>query len=253
MRSDIMAVIGAGASHLAEELSGHFGEVAVLPPWDNLPSLVASHPDMLMTIIGGELICHADYYARRGDIIRRIADYGGLKIVLSRCQWGQKYPADCAFNALVTEEAVFCRVKSCAGEIPDAAMRHGIKTINVNQGYASCSSLCAGKCIVTADPSLFAAAVGIYEILQLEPGGIRLEGYDYGFIGGAGGALCNDVYFFGSLSAHPGGNALRDALTSRGISVTEIGSEPLTDYGGIKFVRRVKKSAAVIDSMEISC
>lgn len=253
MHSDLMAIIGEGAAHLAPELSELFCEVTVLPPCDSLPLPVASHPDMLMTIIGGELICHADYYARYGDIIRHISDYGGLKIVLSRCQWGGRYPNDCAFNALVTDKAIFCRAKSLACEILDTAQRCGIDTVNVNQGYAGCSSLFAGKCIITADPSIAAAAEGIYEVLSLSPGGICLDGYDYGFIGGAGGATESGAYFFGSLSSHPDGDALRDVLRGRGISVTELSNEPLTDYGGIKIISRAEKSAAAIDSVGISC
>lgn len=253
MYSDLMAIIGEGAAHLTPEISEHFCEVTVLPPCESLPLPVASHPDMLMTVIGGELICHADYYARYGDIIRRISDYGGLKIVLSRCKWGGRYPTDCAFNALVTDKAIFCRRESCACEIPDAAQRCGIDTVNVNQGYAGCSSLFVRDCIITADPSIAAAAEGIYEVLSLSPGGIRLDGYDYGFIGGAGGTIESSAYFFGSLSSHPDGDALRDALSGRGISVTELGDELLTDYGGIKIIRRAEKSAAAIDSGGISC
>jgi hypothetical protein len=238
MKADNMAVIGEGAAHLLPILKEHFAEVVVLPSSSRLPKAVSSHPDMLISVIGGELICHIEYYNVCGDALRRIADFGGLTIRCSSCEWGEKYPLDCAFNAFVTDDAVFCRADSTANEILRVGKRSSLKTVDVKQGYAGCSSLFVNGCVITADPSIYAAAYDMYEVFHLAPGGIVLKGYEYGFIGGAGGASESAAYFFGSLSSHPMGDELRDFLLKRGVNVTEIGDAPLTDYGGIKIINR---------------
>ena len=73
------------------------------------------------------------------------------------------------------------------------------------------------------------------EVLFLTPGGIRLPGYNTGFIGGAGGYVSGNAVFFGDVRRHPDGERIGLALAQRGIVCHALSEDPLTDFGGIKF------------------
>jgi hypothetical protein len=71
-------------------------------------------------------------------------------------------------------------------------------------------------------------------VLDIRPGHIALPGYDYGFIGGAGGRLPDGTYvFFGDLTSHPDGEAIRRFAEEQKISAVSLSDEPICDRGGI--------------------
>ena len=117
----------------------------------------------------------------------------------------------------------------------DYCKNNGIKTVNVNQGYARCSTLIvAQNAAITADKSIEKALKSNgAEALLISEGNIRLEGFDYGFIGGASCTDEKTVYFFGNVKKHPDYEKIK-AFCDRYNSNIEIlcEDEPLTDIGG---------------------
>lgn len=67
--------------------------------------------------------------------------------------------------------------------------KNDIEIVNINQGYARCSTLILNnRTAVTADISVKnALEKDGAKVLLISSGDIKLEGYDYGFIGGASG------------------------------------------------------------------
>ncbi|MBQ1847556.1 MAG: hypothetical protein II135_06085, partial [Clostridia bacterium] len=155
--------------------------------------------------------------------------FGGVAVTAVDEKHGEKYPLDVLLNCFELDGAVYGRKKSASGYI----IRQAKSFVNVNQGYAHCSTLIAGGCAVTSDEGIYGALTkNGADALLIRPGYIALPGYDHGFIGGASFAYRRTVYFFGSLSHHPDGESVRNFISSHGYGVAELSDGPLTDLGG---------------------
>ena len=104
------------------------------------------------------------------------------------------------------------------------------------QGYTRCSSLVIGdNAVITADKSIAKAlkADGA-EVLSIQPGHIRLEGFEYGFIGGAGFFDNGTTYFFGNIKKHPDYERIKVFCAEYNSKIEILNrEEQLTDIGGV--------------------
>lgn len=99
----------------------------------------------------------------------------------------REYPGDILFDAL----AVNGRVYGKKGFVSRYILRENEVLVPVRQGYARCSvAMLSERCAVTSDRGLASVLSedGI-SVLLIRSGYIRLDGYNTGFIGGAGGRL----------------------------------------------------------------
>ena len=55
------------------------------------------------------------------------------------------------------------------------------------------------------------------DVLAVSPAGVRLDGYNCGFIGGATGADKENVYFCGNVDLHPDGERIKAFCEKHGI------------------------------------
>ena len=148
---------------------------------------------------------------------------------------GEKYPENVRLNCLYLNGCLYGKLSAADTAVLDYCKNNGIKTVNVNQGYARCSTLIvAQNAAITADKSIEKALKSNgAEALLISEGNIRLEGFDYGFIGGASFTDENTVYFFGNVKKHPDYEKIK-VFCDRYNSNIEIlcENEPLTDIGG---------------------
>lgn len=145
---------------------------------------------------------------------------------------GNEYPNDVALNALRLSDTVYGLESAVSSMIRERAKRF----VPVRQGYTRCS--CAAireNAVITADRGLASVLKKDgADVLTIRPGYILLEGYDYGFIGGAGGKISENEYvFFGDVTAHPDYPEMKDFAAAHGVRLIPLSSEPLTDYGGL--------------------
>lgn len=196
------------------------------PVASKLPRELSAHPDMLIHVSPKGLICapelHAPLKALGVDSIK-----GGKDPMLS-------YPEDIPFNCFYINKALICNKKHTDTTILDTYRTLGYEVIHTNQGYASCSTLRLGSGIITADRSIATAceAAGA-EALLISPGGIELDGYSYGFIGGCGGTVGKSLLLFGDPLTHPDGKQIVSFAEKCGFSVSPLCNGKLSDYGGI--------------------
>ena len=212
-------------------------EIIKLPPSPRLQTPVASHPDMLMFMIGDRLICHSSYFMIAKDTLQRIAHRGDLEIELSDEIFSCDYPNDVLFNSALLGDRLICRKKSTS-ELIKARMQDE-NIINVNQGYAKCSIVTVGdNAIITADPSIAKAArtCGI-NVLELGSSSVRLDGYDCGFIGGASGDDGEHIVFCGDISLHPEGEKIKSFCRENRREPVSLSPLPLYDYGSLIFIQ----------------
>ena len=209
-------------------------EVVKLPLDTMIAEPIADHPDSLICIFEGKLYTHAGYAKTAEKELSYICKECSLELCPVDCERGPVYPLDCAFNALSLSDRrmLIGRKKSLAEPLK------GLKTIDTNQGYAGCTALYADGTIITADPSIEKAArrenIPVYTISGKD---ISLPGYNEGFIGGAGGAFDKTVCLFGSPEYSQSAREVEAFCKEKEISLLCLEDGPLTDRGGVKFVK----------------
>lgn len=209
-------------------------ELVLLPPHPSLPDPVSRHADMITSCVDGTLFFDKIYSGAHPEIIRKIKD-AGCRVVITEESVGEKYPADCLFNAATGARAALGH-KALSPSLIKYIEDSGRVFIPVKQGYAGCSTLIAKDALITADRGIAEAAEEYFDVMLIAPGYVSLEPYDTGFIGGASGSNGGKAYFVGDLSTHPDGGAIEAHLASRGVRAVSLTGGPLTDVGGIKFI-----------------
>ena len=211
--------------------------VISLPPSPRLSAPIASHPDMLLKIIDGELVTSADYCESAGAEISLIYDMTRMKCHFTSDIHGERYPEDVIFNSLTLGKRIYARAESLSPYLKDLLIKKGYELRPVKQGYPACTTLkLSNEAVITADPGMSEALIadGI-RVYKIENGGIGLPPYDYGFIGGAAGVDGDTVYFLGDWHTHPSAAIIEDALAKEGLRAVSLGACPLIDLGGILF------------------
>lgn len=108
------------------------------------------------------------------------------------------------------------------------------KRIAVKQRYARCSTCIVDKnSIITSDHGIAQVAeVNGIHVLEIRPGYIQLDGFYYGFIGGASFKIAKDkLAFTGNLRHHPDEYRIRLFLSERKVEPVFLSEEPLKDIG----------------------
>lgn len=212
--------------------------VISLPPFSRLDAPVSSHPDMLMLPLGDRLFVCKEYYGENAPLLDDIANKTGRTLFAVDAAVSSQYPNDVGLNLLVFGKHLLGRIDKTPPEILDYAVARGYLPHFVKQGYAKCSTAVLGdRAIISSDPSILSAANSFgADTLAISPGGVSLPGYEYGFLGGACGAVDDRIFFCGSLDAHPDGGAITDFCRGHGFSVISLSDQPLFDVGSIFFL-----------------
>jgi len=197
-----------------------------LPLSSDLAEPVSGHPDLLAAKLPqGELLLTQRYY----EANRAFFDGLGHPLRLTEEALAPQYPRDVLFDALAVKDTLYGR----GGTVSQVLWKEYRRFVPVRQGYARCSTLLIGNAAVTADTTIAKAltADGM-DVMKITPGHIRLEGYDYGFIGGASAVVGNEVLFFGNIERHPDHAAIVAFITSHGYTPVSLSGDELYDYGG---------------------
>ena len=150
---------------------------------------------------------------------------------------GYKYPENVLLNFLYLNGKLYGKKSAIDSALQRYCNDNHIEIINVNQGYARCSTLVINEsAVITSDRSIEKALKnnGV-DVFFISSGNILLDGFDYGFIGGASGKLNeNTIIFFGNVKKHPDYTKIKDFCNKYNMGIKIISEEmPLTDIGGI--------------------
>ena len=223
----------------ALSLSGY--NVIRLPRSEDLPSPLASHADMLAFVAEGHLVTSEKYRRANAAFFEELEKTLPFKeFIYASTDFQKEYPKDAVMNALLIGKRLFCRKKSVSAAVTDLAERLGLRIVGVNQGYPACVTLPLGEsAAITADDGMAAAlsseGIRVYKISN--SAAISLPPYEYGFIGGAAGAVGDKIYFIGSLDAHPDSELIRQAVRKEGFTPVELPTDDgrLLDLGRLIF------------------
>lgn len=206
----------------------------LLPDNPDIDPRLSGHADLSMLHAGGDKLFLAPYL--EGSTFAEGLKARGAMIRFPELQQGRDYPTDAQLNLCVLGEYVICNPKTADASIVECLTNYNAKAITVRQGYSRCA-VCTvdADSIITEDRGIAAAAEanGLH-VLLIQPGYIRLDGYPYGFIGGASCKLASDkLAFTGNLNAHPDREAILGFLSERGISPVYLSPEPAFDIGSM--------------------
>lgn len=185
--------------------------VLEVSPLAEVDSAISSHPDIYMCHLGEKLF--------HGDPSRLSHDYPGHAIY-NGCSTGKYF----IHNPKITDKMLLNEVEHL-----------GLIKVDVRQGYAKCSCTVVDESsIITADRGIAKAATDAgLDVLVIDHAQVELEGYPYGFIGGASGKVGNVILFNGDLRKHSSFNDIREFIERRGVSIKYFEDYPLTDIGSI--------------------
>lgn len=202
-------------------------------PCSVLQEPVNGHPDMVMHPVDEKTFVIApnvfDYYAPQ---LTRL----GIKVIEGGKTLRRNYPGDIAYNvARIGRYAVHNM------RYTDEVLRsclEAVKTefIHAGQGYAKCSVAPLGSDkAVTSDEGMHRVLCSIgVESLLMEPGSVRLDGYDYGFIGGAVFVSEPGIFVLsGRIKNQSEGEKLRAFVESSGYMYVEESKEEISDLGTV--------------------
>lgn len=211
-----------------------YGEVRLLPPYERLPAPVMSHCDMLMCRCRGRLFVWHEYFAAHQELFDGVPD--AVRPVSGKPSY--LYPGDIGLDLLTMLGDSLCfGHETAADEVRRDIEENGGRFVPVRQGYTRCSVLkVTDDAVITADESIAReTAKRNIDTLVISPGGIALEGYDHGFIGGASGNIDGKIVFFGDLSSHRDARQISEFITKHGMSAVSLCDGELFDLGGMYY------------------
>lgn len=190
-----------------------------------------SHADMQIFKIKNDVFVLQECYEYYFSFLKS----SGLNIIKCSKKAGDSYPENILLNFLYLNNTLYGNLKYAEPKLIEYCQNNNIAMINVKQGYTRCStSIINNTAAITADGGIYNALKenGV-DVLKISAGNIILEGYEYGFIGGASFACNNSIYFFGNISEHPDYKEIERFCIIHNVKIIPISPElPLTDIGG---------------------
>lgn len=199
---------------------------------------VAHHADLSFFDCGDGTVFVAKEMAEYKSIIENL----GYHVKIIDRQLGRFYPNDVLLNCVSLGDILVCNVNTVyKGILEHFSSR---KIINVKQGYTKCSVIpINNRAIITDDESIAVKCEKCnIDVLYVHKGSVLLDGFDYGFIGGASGKVKNDtVVFNGDIATHSDCATLLSFFSKHNIKVVSLSNGKLKDIGSIiAFNRRYK-------------
>lgn len=213
------------------------GEVIKIPKTEIVYREISAHPDIYMCKLGtgseSEIYMSPEMQCILGSKQKNNIGQGNKKSERSLC----KYPYNIGYNGCVIGEYFIHNLKYTNEALIDEIRLRGLKEVNVKQGYSKCNILTVGDTgIITSDKGIACAVeenCQDMEVLTIDPGDVRLEGFDYGFIGGSSGQIGSEIVFHGDLEKHPFCEKIIRFIEKQGFGIKYFKEFPLEDIGSI--------------------
>ena len=149
---------------------------------------------------------------------------------------GASYPENIRFNAVCLDKYFIHNIKNTSPALIREAQNLQLELINVKQGYTKCNCVVVdGHSIITSDQGIIGTLKKYpdIDVLPICQGFVSLDGFEYGFLGGASGRVGDEIIFNGNLSAHPDYDSIGRFIASRNLQLKFFPEYPLTDVGSI--------------------
>ena len=236
----VLALVGIDAPNkIKKSITARGFEIFELARDERLPSPIASHADTLMFKLEDKVFVSRAYFKENRTLFAELEKRGCCIIPCER-ELGGEYPEDIAFNVATVGRYAFGRFDFVADEIKRELIGRDYELVDVKQGYAKCSTaIISDNAIITADSGIAKNAATLdIDVLRVSAAedAIELNGYGYGFIGGACALFENTLYSCGNIELHPDYEPIKCFCDAHGVSICSLTGGKLYDVGGIIFI-----------------
>lgn len=180
-------------------------------PKPGMDAAIACHPDIYMCQLGKDIF------------------HGNADLLLPN------YPGNAIYNGCSTGKFFLHNLKITSPDLLAMVERTNHIKIHVSQGYTKCNCVVIDESsIITSDKGIEkAAATAGVDVLLIKPAQVLLDGYKYGFLGGASGKVGNVIIFNGNIEAHSDYQEIKAFIKDRNLDIVYFNQYPLIDIGSI--------------------
>jgi hypothetical protein len=227
--SSKLVIIGQKYAQILDDSLKLQGISAIFVPNNpNVDSRLAGHADLSLLHLGENRLFLAPYL-KNSEFSRQLKSLK-FDLYYPEIEQAADYPNDAQLNVCLVGDSAIYNPDIC----PKAIAHFFTNKIPVKQGYAKCS-ICVvdEQSIITADRGIYrsATAAGI-DVLLINPGYIKLDGFSYGFIGGSTFKISKQkLAFTGVLDLHPDKYNILSFLYDRQIEPVYLTNQPIFDIG----------------------
>ena len=196
---------------------------------------VDGHPDLQFASIDETLICHQGISHRKYSEISTHA----RNLIRGESSLRLPYPHHISLNALITEDLFLHKLDSSDKILMETAEKSHRVLIHTRQGYSRCSCAYVGNDAYVTEDSGIAELLIKHgkKVFFRNHSNVYLEGFDYGFIGGALSLInfegSNLLLISGELSKYHFCYDLKNFLKEENIAFECIGKGQIMDRGSI--------------------
>lgn len=186
-----------------------------------------NHSDMLFSYLGSGKFAVENSQTVLSDEIKALGGFCSDDSVVL----GSSYPDDVKLNfCLIGNNAIGLDCKYIESFLPNKTF------LKVKQGYTKCSCVPVDEnSLITDDCSVYSACrnVGL-DVLLVSKGSVRLEGLDYGFVGGCCGKIDKGILAFcGDIRTHTDYVQINSFLRERNVYPLSLFGGDLLDIGSL--------------------
>lgn len=203
-----------------------------VPDNHNVDPRLSGHADLSVLHMGGDRLCLASYL-RGSPFAKQLGDLG-FSVDYTEMRQSALYPGDAQLNACICGRHAILNPSVVPSSIVEKLTNDGFHLIPCRQGYAKCSVCVVEEgAIITADRGIegLAKAAGL-DVLRIEPGFVALDGFPYGFIGGAAFKISRSkLAFTGTLKHHKNESEILSFLERHQVEPVYLTNLPVFDIG----------------------
>lgn len=207
-------------------------EVIPIKPNKCFDNRVNTHTDLSVFHLGDKKII----LYNQSELSAKLKDLGMEVLEIKNDNQNVLYPNDCTLNGFILGQNIFVKKSVVDNNISTYADLHSLAFADVNQGYAKCSTIpLDDNSFITDDISIYnkGKALG-YSCILVSKGDVKLDGFDYGFIGGCAFKISkNKLAFFGDITKHKDYRQIYDFAAHKGIEIEYLTSHDLYDVGSV--------------------
>ncbi|MGN1202328.1 MAG: DUF6873 family GME fold protein [Eubacterium sp.] len=201
-------------------------------PNTKIDKFISNHSDINLHHLGGKKIIADSSQIMLIEKLKTI----GMEVLSTAEPVCGKYPNDCRLNFARIGNRIIGKREICDSILKEHCKNNDVEFINVNQGYGKCSICIVNeRAVITDDTSIKKAIdkIGL-DCFLISKGDIKLNGHNYGFIGGASVLIDKDkLLFFGNLRLHRDYNEIVSFLSRYNCEPVFTEDFELTDIGGM--------------------
>ena len=192
---------------------------------------ISLHADVLYLKTGDKTIYVSECQKNNIELLKQL----GYTVKTVKLSPG--YKTECKLNLVITDDLILCNPKTC---MDISEIKGNRQVIYTNQGYTKCST------VVIGNDNFITEDEGIYHVLTkagkncllIEKGHVHLDGYKYGFIGGASAYLEDKktLVVFGEFDVYFDFKKIVEFCKNTGSNMDYINRFNLLDGGGVMII-----------------